>query len=179
MKPFLFDGYYFTIALANLTGHIPSHRIRNWVYRHIFRIQLAKDATLYGLCRFWMPWRIKIGSHSVLGDRLFLDGRNGITIGNNVSIGSETRIFTLQHDIDSPTFDTKGGLVVIGDNVYVGSRVMILPDVIIGEGAVLASGAVVTKDVDEWTVVGGVPARFIRARPKMKYQIQHRRAIFQ
>lgn len=175
----LFDGYYCAIALANLTGHIPIHRIRNWIYRHIFKIQLGEDSTIYGSCRFWMPWQIKIGEHTVLGDRLFLDGRRGITIGNNVSIGSETRIFTLEHDLESPTFGTKGGAVEIGDFVYVASRVIILPDVHIGEGAVLAAGSVVTKDVAAWAVVGGVPARFIKPRTQMRYQIKHRRAILQ
>lgn len=126
-----------------------------------------------------MPWQIKIGSHTVLGDRLFLDGRNEITIGSSVSIGSETRIFTLEHDPESPTFGTKGGPVEIGDFVYVASRVIILPDVHVGEGAVLAAGSVVTKDVAAWTVVGGVPARFIKPRTQTKYQIKHRRAIFQ
>ena len=131
------------------------------------------------LCHFWFPWKIKIGNHSVLGNHLLLDGRNGINIGDNVSIGGESQIFTMEHDIESPTFGTKGGPVEIEDYVYVGSRVIILPGVNIAEGAVLASGAVVAKDVAKWTMVGGVPAKFIKLRTPVKYQLDYRRALFQ
>ena len=73
----------------------------------------------------------------------------------------------------------KGGPVVIKDWVYIGSRVTILPEVVIGEGAVIASGAVVTRDVDPWTIVGGVPAKFIRNRPKVNYTLDTKtRALF-
>lgn len=179
MRRILHDGYWLFISLCNLTGKIPSHRIRNFLYRRLFSIKLSPTATVYGHCRFWQPWKVSIGDNSVLGDRLFLDGRNGITIGDNVSIGGETAIFTLEHDIDSESFGTKGGPVVIQNHVYIGSRVMILPNVTVEEGAVIASGSVVTRDVAKWRMVGGIPARYIRLRKQSNYEIQHRRAILQ
>lgn len=64
--------------------------------------------------------------------------------------------------------------------VYIGTRVIILPGVKIGEGAVVASGAVVTKNVEPWTMVGGVPAKFIKNRPVVKYKLDTaHRAFFQ
>jgi len=109
-----------------------------------------------------------------------LDGRSNIIIGNNVDISSETNIFTWEHDIESPIFDSKGAPVIIGDWVYVGTRSTILPGVTIGEGAVVAAGAVVTKDVEPWTMVGGVPAKFIKKRPIVKYIQQTKtKALFQ
>jgi acetyltransferase-like isoleucine patch superfamily enzyme len=121
-----------------------------------------------------------LGHHSVVGDHARLDGRRGITIGNNVDVSSEVKIFTLEHDIESPTFDVKGGPVVIEDWVYIGTAAIILPGVTIGEGAVVCSGAVVTKNVEPWTMVGGVPAKFIKKRPQVKY-VQNTRhpALFQ
>ena len=59
--------------------------------------------------------------------------------------------------------------MVLEDWVYIGSGATILPGVTIGEGAVVACGAVVTKDVEPWTMVGGIPAKFIKKRPQVKY----------
>ena len=89
-----------------------------------------------------------------------------LRIGNNVSIAGEVRIYTMQHDIDDPDFKEMEGEVIIDDYAVIGTRVMILPGVHIGKGAVVASGAVVTKDVEPYTVVGGVPAIFIRERSR-------------
>jgi len=109
-----------------------------------------------------------------------LDGRLGLNIGNNVNIAGEVRIYTMEHDINSQTFGGSGGPVVIHDWAYIGTRVTILPGITIGEGAVVASGAVVTKDVAPWTMVGGIPAKFIRNRPTVKYTLNTKsRAYFQ
>jgi acetyltransferase-like isoleucine patch superfamily enzyme len=172
-------AYWLLTALANTTGRIPSHTIRGALYRNIYKMKLPKNSVLYGGCRFFCPWRIVVGSHSIIGDHSFLDGRMGIKIGNNVNISLEARIFTLEHDIESPTFEAKGGPVLIEDRVYLGSRVTILPGVKIGEGAVVASGAVVTKNVESWTMVGGVPAEFIRERPQVRYTLDTKnKALF-
>jgi len=81
-------------------------------------------------------------------------------------------IYTLQHDIDSPDFDVVGGPVVIEDYVYIGPRAIILPNVHIGRGAVVAAGSLVSKDVDPGIVVKGVPARPMMTRKE--YEIKKR-----
>lgn len=172
--------YWFIIFCANATGKIPLHTVRLWLLRSIFHVKLATDSIIYCGCRFFHPWGIQIGHTSIVGNDAFLDGRLGIQIGNNVNIAGEVRIYTVEHDITSPTFAGKGGPVTINDRSYIGSRVTILPGVTIGEGAVIASGAVVTKDVAPWTMVGGVPAKFIKTRPVVNYTLETRkRAYFQ
>jgi acetyltransferase-like isoleucine patch superfamily enzyme len=181
MKEKLYNWrYWLTMFGVNFNGRIGIHSIRHPVYRHIYGIGLPNDSIIYCGCRFFNPKGVKLGNHSIVGDHAFLDGRQGLTIGNNVNIGSEVRIYTLEHDPDSPSFAAKGGPVAIKDWVYIGSRVTIMPGVVIGEGAVVASGAVVTKDVEPWTIVGGVPAKFIRNRPQVKYTLDTKdRALFQ
>lgn len=193
----------FWVFLATLTGLIPSHTIRLFLYRYLYRIKIGKHTHIHWLARFNNPAGIEIGNNCVIGNDAFLDGRfprqrkegesklityvkeffnssyRPLKIGNNVSIAGEVRIYTMEHDIDDPDFKEIGAPVSIDDYVVIGTRVTILPGVHIGKGAVLASGAVVTKDVPEYTVVGGVPAMFIKKRnPNLRYKLNFAR-LFQ
>jgi putative colanic acid biosynthesis acetyltransferase WcaF len=155
----------FLLFVINGVGNIPSHAARRFVYRR-FGVRIGRGSIIHWQARFFAPWGVQIGEDCNLGNGIFLDGRRGVTIGNRVATGAEVMIYTLQHDADSPTFDTVGGPVVIDDYVYIGPRAIILPNLRIGRGAVVGAGAVVTRDVPEYAVVGGVPARFIRQRPR-------------
>jgi acetyltransferase-like isoleucine patch superfamily enzyme len=161
--------YCSAVYAVNLAGHIHIHSIRHGIYRHIFKIVFPKDSIIYSNVHFESPWLLKIGHNSIVNDHARLDARNGIVIGNNVDVSTDVRIFTIEHDPDSPTFGTKGGPVKIEDWVYIGHGATILPGVTIREGAVVACGAVVTKDVESWTMVGGIPAKFIKKRPQVRY----------
>jgi maltose O-acetyltransferase len=103
----------------------------------------------------------------------------GITIGKNVSISQEVIILTADHDLNSPGFTGRNKGVVIEDYVWIGTRATILPGVKIGYGAVVAAGAVVTNNVEAFSVVGGVPAKPISQRADvLNYSTSYRR-IFQ
>lgn len=143
----------------------PSHYFRNLVYTYGLRMKKDKKSIIYYGCEFRSPWNIQIGRGTIIGDQCILDGRNGIEIGENVNFSTGVWIWTLQHDHRSSTFALdKKGKVRIGNRAWIGPRVVILPGVTIGEGAVVAAGAVVTKDVEAYTIVGGVPAKFIGLR---------------
>ena len=104
-------------------------------------------------------------------------GRSGgVIIGNNVDIAQETNIWTEQHDYNSPTYKSVCKEVVIEDYVWLASRVTVLPGVHIGRGAVVASGAVVTKDVPPLAIVAGVPAKIIgyRKEEALQYKLGDR-----
>lgn len=190
----------FWVFLSTLTGYIPSHRIRLFLYRYFFRIRIGHDSFIHWRARFNLPSGIEIGDNTVIGNDIFLDGRffrewkNGqkrfmtylsdflspkerpLTIGKNVSIAGDVRIFTMQHDIDDPYFREVAGRVRIEDYAVIGSRAMILPGVTVGRGAVVAAGAVVTKDVAPYTLVGGIPAVFIRNRSRdLRYTLKFAR----
>lgn len=154
----------FRLYLLTLTGYVPSHHYRRFVYRTIYRMKIGKRSIIHWQARFFHPAGITIGDYCNIGNNIFMDGREGIQIGNRVATGSEVMIYTLQHDMESPSFGVVGGPVVIDDYVYLGPRSIILPGVRIGYGAVVGAGAVVTKDVPPYAVVGGVPAKFIRER---------------
>lgn len=194
----------FWVFLATLTGLIPSHTIRLFLYRYFFRIKIGKHSHVHWLARFNQPTGIEIGDNCIIGNDAFLDGRfpreqktgqkgnlviylkeffnpsyRPLKIGNKVSIAGEVRIYTMEHDINDPDFKEVGTPVVIEDYAVIGTRVTILPGARIGKGAVVASGAVVTKDVPEYAVVGGVPAVFIKERNRdLRYNLNFGR-LFQ
>lgn len=147
-----------------LVSNIPSHRLRNLLLRRVYGLKLESGAVIYGGFRLRQPSRIRIGKGSVVGTRCELDGRNGLTLGRNVNLSSEVLIYTLQHDYRDPQFTTVGGPVTIQDYVWISARAIILPNVTVGEGAVVAAGSVVTRDVAPYTVVAGIPARLIGQR---------------
>ena len=148
-------------------GFIPSHRVRNFIYRRIFRVKMARHAVIYYGAEIREHSKLVVGEGSIIGDRALLDASHGIVIGRNVNISSDLNIYTEQHDHRDPYFrctsDDSFG-VRIDDRAWIGSRVTILHSVHIGEGAVVAAGAVVTKDVAPYTMVGGIPAVEITKR---------------
>jgi acetyltransferase-like isoleucine patch superfamily enzyme len=115
------------------------------------------------------PFYTDCGKNIHLGKAVFINAgckfqdQGGIYIGDDVLIGHNVVLATLNHEEDP---ERRGNLcpapIKIGDKVWIGSNATILPGVTIGDGAIIAAGAVVTKDVDKKTVVGGVPAKFIK-----------------
>src|SRR6202042_799846 len=112
------------------------------------------------------PKGITIGDYSLVGHKTVLDGRKGLIIGSNVNISEEVMLWTMQHNYNDEFFAGEGGQIVIEDYAWISVRAIILPGVHIGKGAVVAAGAVVTKDVEEYTIVGGIPAKKIGERSK-------------
>lgn len=115
--------------------------------------------------------RIRLGAHNSVNPYCVLYGHGGLTTGAYVRIAAHTVIIPANHIFDDPDRPiARQGLrkegIVIGDDVWVGSGCRILDGVKIGRGAVLAAGAVVNRDVEEFTVVGGVPARMLKRRPR-------------
>ena len=110
---------------------------------------------------------ISIGNNSGIGINCKV--RGPLLIGNNVMMGPDCVILTSTHNFERTDIPmvAQGGTVVkvtIGDDVWIGTRAIILPVVTIGNGVIIGAGAVVTKDVPDYAIVGGVPARVIRFR---------------
>ena len=100
--------YWTAVYASNLAGNIHVHYIRHGMYRHIYKIGLPKDSIIYCNVHFDSPWFLKIGHNSVINDHARLDARNGITIGNNVDVGTEVKIFTVDTRYRKPNFWSKG-----------------------------------------------------------------------
>lgn len=166
---------FLLVEWMNVTYQLVPNPLRNG-YLRLFGIRLVGCGTsIHRGCKFFHVGKLTIGKNSVINFGCYLDNRRGITIGNNVGIAHNTKIYTLGHDLDDPQFKTKGAAVTVKDNVFIFSNALIMPGVTIGEGAVVLAGSVVTKDVKPWTIVGGNPAKKIRMRSsEIDYTINYR-----
>lgn len=144
---------------------IPSHTIRR-VFYYMIGFKIPLNAVVYSGLEIRSPHKVIINSNTIIGHDCILDGRNNIVIGSNVNISSGVWIWTLQHDPQCSLFSAVGGAVTIHDYAWISGRTIILPNVTIGKGAIVAAGAVVTSDVEPYTIVGGIPAKKIGERNK-------------
>jgi acetyltransferase-like isoleucine patch superfamily enzyme len=172
LRRLLFDGLLF--FCNGLVGHFPSHVVRRWFYRAVMQFEIGKRSFIFMGAEFDTRGQFEVGDHSTINQDCRLDNRGGLEIGSNVSISANVCILTADHDPQSSGFAGRTRPVHIADYVFVGTRAMILPGVTIARGAVVAAGAVVTRDVGERMIVAGCPARQIGVRDAdLNYQIDY------
>jgi acetyltransferase-like isoleucine patch superfamily enzyme len=172
-------GKSFRLYILNVCfSKIPFAAIRLPLYKIYVRLgrksNICQNVRL--LNREMNKDQIQIGDNSVINPDCLLDGREGkIIIGNNVAIARGSWMFTLEHDPHDDYFGTRSGDVIIEDHVWIASKVVVLPGGIIGQGSVVASGAVVTKSIPPMSIAGGVPAKVIGQR---KSALLHKQDFF-
>ena len=141
--------------------------LRRGVCRQIFN-HSGKNINVNSGAYFGNGLKLKIGNDSSIGQNCQI--ANDVTIGCDVMMAPEVIIFSIGHQTSdtSTPMRLQGNAparpVVIGDDVWIGQRAIILPGVTIGSGSIIGSGAVVTKDIAPFSVVGGNPARVIKSR---------------
>jgi maltose O-acetyltransferase len=153
----------FELMVLRWVSHVPSHIFRKLFYQ-LAGMKIGRGSTVHMWANFFDLGGIVIGQDSIVGDHVFLDGRATIKIGNHVDIASQVLIYNSEHDLEKEDFSAKLEPVEIDDYAFIGPRAIILPGVKIGKGAVVGAGAVVTKNVPDFAIVGGVPAKVIGER---------------
>lgn len=146
--------------------------IVNLIYRKITFKHVGENSVYKAFSSsFIYPENIIIGNNVQIGPRAHFDAAGNIKINDGVIIGPEVTIYTRSHNYDSDClealpFDQKMivSQVSIDRFVWIGTKVIILPGVKIGKGAIIAAGAVVSKDVPDYAVVGGNPAKILKYR---------------
>lgn len=147
---------------------IPWMSVRKLLYRTL-GASIARNVQIHFKTEIRGIGKLTIGKGSIVGDNAILDARNTLTIGENVNISSNVSFYSEQHDYRDKYFrcnQTTKQSIEVHDRVWVGCNVVVLPGVTIGEGAVCCAGCVVTKNVEPWSVVAGIPAKKIGSRPQ-------------
>lgn len=147
----------------HLLCFFPSHHVRRLVL-FFAGMKIGEGSSIHMGCHFFSPRNVQIGRDTIVGNGAFLDGRAPLKIGDHVDVAAQVMIYNSEHDINSAGFSAITAPVEIEDYVFIGPRAIILPGVKIGRGAVVGAGAVVTHDVPELAIAGGVPAKVIGER---------------
>lgn len=152
-----------------IVKHTPSRHLRLAMLRHK-GAKINNEVSMFASVEVRNPRGLSIGKGCSIGPKVLLDARKGLTIGNSVVIAYDAIIWTLHHDMNTDDFRTTGAPTTIDDYAWICSRVILLPGIHIGKGAVVASGAVVTHDIPPYEVWGGTPAKKIGERsPILNY----------
>ena len=147
------------------TSPVVCHAWRRLVLR-CFGANIGKRVRIYPSTRIWAPWNLVMGDDSVLGPDVDCYCVATIVIERRAVVSQYSYLCAASHDYNVPEFTLLVGSIQVGQDAWIAAGSFISPGVTIGNGAVVGARAVVTKDVEPWTVVVGNPARLIRTRPR-------------
>lgn len=159
----LIKGFFLFFLANDVIGKFPIWTIRK-LYFKILGAKIGRGSVLNMHQYIMKARKLEIGNYTHINRGCFLDARGGLIIGNNVSVSYNAKLVTGGHDYNSPQFTGKFLPVIIEDYAWIGINAVILQGVTIGEGAIVATGSVVTKDVPAYSVVAGIPAKIIGER---------------
>lgn len=168
--------YLLIVAYYGLLTRLPpsNHAFTKWVRpiryaaaRHLFR-KCGQFVNIEKGAYFGLGNNVEIGNHSGIGIDCKIHGP--VRIGDNVMMGPEVIIHTSGHSFERTDIPMRlqgrsaPKMVIIQDDVWIGQRAMIMPGVTVSQGSIIAAGSVVTKDVPEYAVIAGNPARIVKYR---------------
>lgn len=170
------DLYLWYLGFLNyVVTYVPFPRLRHFLLRRMYFIKIGEGSYLHMGVQYKRPRSIEIGRNSVINPGVLLDGRISLKIGDNVDIGEQVSFYCGGHDVQSPDYRAFMEPTTVGDRACIYARAMIIRGVNIGEGAVIAAGSIVTKDIPEYTIWAGVPAKKIGERTRdLHYELSQK-----
>ena len=141
---------------------------RGWFYRLVFK-SAGKKLIIYPNVYIIFSHKISVGRRVAINVGTYIDGRGGVTMGDNILIGPNCVISSTGHGTESTKIPmaeqaVQYGEIKIGNDVWLGANVFVRMGVTINDGCIIAAGSVVTTDVPPYSVYGGVPAKLISQR---------------
>jgi acetyltransferase-like isoleucine patch superfamily enzyme len=175
LDPLRSQAYFLGLAAINLVHGLLPFVLRPLLYR-LCGYNVARSATIQGGVRFFHVGRLAVGEGTLVNRGVYLDNRGGLTIGAQVSIAHDCRVYSLGHEIHDGEFTDKAKPVQIDDYCVLFAGAMVMPGVHLGRGAVVMAGSVVTRSVEPYRVVGGNPARDLGPREggEPRYRLDRR-----
>lgn len=129
-----------------------------------FGAKIGKGLVIKNNVTIKFPWKLVIGDHVWLGENVWIDNLDCVTIGNNVCISQGALLLTGNHDYTKSSFDYRNAPIVLEDGVWVGAKSVVCPGVIAHSHSILTVGSMASKDLDAYGIYQGNPAMKMRER---------------
>lgn len=152
---------YLILFRPFITGVFRRYRI---LLLRCFGAKIHKSANIYASTKIWAPWNLKLGENSCLGPNVDCYNQGKISIGSNTVISQKVYLCASSHDYTDAKFPLILKQIVIGNGCWIAADAFIGPGCCIGDNTVVAARAVVTKNVENNTIVGGNPAQLIKVK---------------
>lgn len=141
----------------------PFFAARNLLLR-MYGATVGRSVHIYPSATVYFPWCLRIGDYSSIGEHAYLYNLGTVSIGARATISHKAHLCAGTHDYADPALPLVREAIAIGDDAWVCADAFVGPGVRIGRGAVVGARAVVVRDVDDWSVVAGNPARHVKYR---------------
>ncbi len=174
----LFKGFVFYF-INNILNKIPSRRVRMCFYNKLSKGKISKKATIALGVKILDIRNVEIGDFTNINFGSIIDGRgDGIEIGKNVDIAPQVNIWSLEHNPDSCSHESRSGKVIIENNCWIANRVIILPGTYIASDSVVGAGSIAIGSYSSSSISVGIKAKTIRARENTNKTIISRIRVF-
>lgn len=141
----------------------PLFGVRRLILR-LFGARIGRHVHIYASADIYFPWNLVVGDWSAIGEQAYIYNLGRISIGRRTTISQRAHLCAGTHDYTASSLPLRRPPISIGDEVWIAADAFVGPGVVVGNGAVVGARAVAVKDVQEWTVVAGNPARVVKRR---------------
>lgn len=161
---FLKQGLWFIInTICFKSSLFPVMSLKVKLLR-IFGAKIGKGLVIKPSLNIKFPWKLEIGDDVWLGENVWIDNLDMVTIGNNVCISQGALLLTGNHDYTKSSFDYRNGPIILEDGVWIGAKAVVCPGVTCYSHSILSVGSIATKNLQQYTINQGIPSTRVRDR---------------
>ena len=142
---------------------LPWYSLKRFFLR-LFGARLGKGTVIKPGVNIKYPWKLEVGDHVWIGEGVWIDNLDKVTLGNHVCLSQGAMLLTGNHNYKRSTFDLIKGPIKLEDGVWIGAQAVVCPGVKAGTHAVLTVGSVATGDLESYSIYQGNPAQKVRGR---------------
>ena len=145
------------------SGWIPSSSLRVYLLR-LFGARVGSDVVIKPAVNVKYPWHLVVGDDCWIGEQAWIDNLTTVELGSDVCVSQGAYFCTGNHDWTDQHFGLRVSPIHVGDGAWVGAKSLLMPGIVVGAGAVVAAGSVVTRSIPPFEIHAGNPARFVKVR---------------